>query len=88
MSNGRFDYVKYDKQAADEQSIAKEIVTTLEEFIEGIGKNPDQVNIDIERAKGIALMHLEEVYMWIGKGIRDDQRARTTAALQEERMDS
>jgi hypothetical protein len=38
------------------------------------------------RAKALALTKLEEVYMWIGKAIRDDQLSRNgTAELQEER---
>lgn len=41
------------------------------------------------RAKALALTKLEEVYMWIGKAIRDDQIERNgSAELQEERNNS
>jgi len=40
------------------------------------------------RAKALAITKLEEVYMWIGKAIRDDQIKRNgSAELQEERKD-
>lgn len=77
----RFDYVKYDKKSIANQNIFKCIVEDLEAHIDAL--------IDSPRAKALALTKLEEVYMWIGKGIRDDQIARNgSVPLQEERCDS
>jgi len=76
----RFDYVKYDEKAADDQELFKEHVTELEQDIEMLLLSP--------RAKALAITKLEEVYMWIGKAIRDDQIKRNgSAELQEERKD-
>lgn len=74
----RFDYVKYDDVANVQQGNAKEAVGSVERMIASIGKG---------RAQSIALTKLEEVYMWIGKQIRDDQilRSNGSAPLQEER---
>ena len=78
---GRFDYVKYDDQANETQSLFKEAVTQIAADIE--------VNIKSPRAKALALTNLEQVYMWIGKGIRDDQVARNGGAdLEEGRCNS
>lgn len=75
----RFDYVKYDDVANVQQGNAKEAVGSVERMIASIGKG---------RAQSIALTKLEEVYMWIGKQIRDDQILRNgSASLQEERKD-
>lgn len=75
----RFDYVKYDEFAQRGQDKAKILCTALEESIE---------NLPNGRAKALALTKLEEVYMWLGKAIRDDQIARNgSASLQEERKD-
>jgi len=80
-STGRFDYVKYDDQATDVQIHFKGIVELLEQQIEKKIKSP--------RAKATALTNLEVVYMWIGKGIRDDQVARNSETkLQEGRTNS
>lgn len=77
----RFDYVKYDEEGTEKQAFAKEFVTKTEAFIE--------TSIFSPRAKALALTKLEEVYMWIGKGIRDDQVIRNgSAPLQEERTNS
>lgn len=76
----RFDYVKYDEGAVTIQDAGKKYTTMLETFIDSSLKSP--------RAKALALTKLEEVYMWIGKAIRDDQIARNgSAPLQEERKD-
>lgn len=83
---GRFDYVKYDQGAQEDQLQAKEKVSRLETFINGIGYAQGIVSEDCARAKALALTKLEEVYMWIGKAIRDDQIARNgSAPPQEER---
>lgn len=75
--SGRFDYVRYDSESLQKQVAAKAICTTLEEFIDQ--KLPDS------RAKSLALTKLEEVYMWIGKAIRDEQVEKRDAELQEGR---
>lgn len=73
----RFDYVRYDGSSEAQQSHAKMRATALEELIE---------ELDSSRAKDYAIKALEECYMWIGKGIRDDQIKRNgSAPLQEER---
>lgn len=59
----RFDYVKYDGLAAKEQEIAKDKCQELEEVIN---------RLDEGREKSLALTHLEIVYMWIGKALRDE----------------
>lgn len=87
----RFDYVKYDKNAVADQETAKKLVTKLETFIEGIGYSQGVLRPECSRAKALALTKLEEVYMWIGKALRDDQIARLGVAgaeLQEERKNS
>lgn len=77
----RFDYVKYDEQAAQYQANFKDSVTNLEFDIEERLKSP--------RAKALALTKLEECYMWIGKAIRNDQlQSNNATTLQEERCDS
>lgn len=75
----RFDYIKYDVAAIAIQNEAKEKCTSLEIIINGLQKG---------RAASLALTKLEEVYMWIGKQIRDEQILRNgSASLQEERKD-
>lgn len=77
----RFDYVKYDSQATTNQEAFKSMVTETETHI--------NASIQCARSKALALTKLEEVYMWIGKGIRNDQINRTgLSELQEERTNS
>lgn len=76
---GRFDYVKYDNPSMDKQEAAKIAVQSLERLINELGAG---------RAQSLALTKLEEVYMWIGKAIRDEQVRDRSAALQEERTNS
>lgn len=77
----RFDYVKYDGLSEDRQAIFKSLMMQMEAQIEA--------SINSPRAKASALTNLEIVYMWIGKGLRDDQIARHgTAPLQEQRCNS
>ncbi len=81
LNVSRFDYVKYDDQAGYDQDAFKKGVSALEALIEEKVKSP--------RAKALALTKLEECYMWIGKGIRDDQIVRNgSAELQENRGNS
>jgi len=68
MNNSRrFDYVKYDEQAAKAQESAKQLCQGLEAYIE---------SLEDGRAKSLALTHLEITYMWIGKALRDECIAR------------
>jgi hypothetical protein len=72
MKSSRFDYVKYDADAVRVQEACKDICSNLEGVVERELKSP--------RAKALALTKLEEVYMWIGKAVRDDQIARNGSA--------
>lgn len=63
----RFDYIKYDDKAMLEQELAKRLCSHVESFINDLGPG---------RAQSIAMTKLEEVYMWIGKTIRDRQNER------------
>lgn len=64
----RFNYVKYDESSVAQQEKAKQICETLESFIDmELGKG---------RPQALAMTALEEVYMWIGKSVRDNQVAR------------
>lgn len=79
--NGRFDYVKYDEESLRNQEVAKRVCDDVRACIE--------TNLKPGRAASLAMTKLEEVYMWIGKQIRDDQIARSgSAPLQEERSNS
>jgi hypothetical protein len=63
--SARFDYVKYDKASEENQLCLKLHVVSLEKRVDELVKNT--------RAKANAMRCLEEFYMWVGKGIRDDQ---------------
>lgn len=73
----RFDYIAYDRFAQETQEQFKSLVLQLEALINATIVSP--------RAKALAITKLEEVYMWIGKAIRDDQIMRNSA--QEGRSD-
>lgn len=73
--NNRFDYVAYDASAKSLQNDFKEAFTGLAQGIGILGNN---------RSTGLALTHLEECYMWVGKAIRDDQIARNEETELEE----
>lgn len=76
----RFDYVQYDTVAIEKQNKIKEKVQELEALAN------DFTAPTAGRAKSLVLTKLEEVYMWFGKAIRDEQIARNgSAPLQEER---
>lgn len=85
----RFDYVAYDNKASETQNQAKELAMKMELLIEAIPLLADKDGYGKSaRARAIALTKLEEVYMWIGKAVRDDQIARNgTVQLQEGRKD-
>ena len=76
----RFDYVKYDEKAVNQQNDFKNYFQGLEGHVS---------ELESPRAKALVLTKLEEAYMWIGKAIRDDQIERNgSAELQEERTNS
>lgn len=60
----RFDYIRYDDKSIFEQEQAKKFCSHIEALIDDLGPG---------RAQSIAITKLEEVYMWIGKAIRDRQ---------------
>lgn len=65
--NGRFDYVKYDDVAAENQRAFKAMFEELEKHV---------IATLSGRPQSLALTKLEEAYMWVGKAIRDEQVAR------------
>jgi hypothetical protein len=64
----RFDYVRYDTRAALAQADFKTAFENIERMIVD--------RLGVGRAQSLALTHLEETYMWLGKAIRDGQIAR------------
>lgn len=68
---GRFDYVQYDNTALDKQEVCRLNCRDLEHLIE--------VLLPKGHAQFLALTKLEEVYMWIGKALRDEQIERNSA---------
>ncbi len=68
MSAGRFAYVAYDAEASQKQAVFKTEVERLELLIES--------QLKPSRPSSLALTKLEEVYMWVGKAIRDEQVAK------------
>lgn len=75
----RFDYVKYDDQAAKMQEMFKEKFVELEEKVCCLRNG---------RAKAIVMTKIEEAYMWVGKALRDEQIERNgSAPLMEQRKD-
>lgn len=71
--NDRFGFVSYDEGALKDSASAKVLAKKLETLVEGIGYACGLPSKDVARAKEMALTHLEECFMWIGKAIRDDQ---------------
>lgn len=76
----RFDYVKYDDLAINDQGCIKNLFEGTEELI--------RFRLQEGRAKSLALTKLEEAYMWVGKAIRDDQIARNGSAESQEGRDN
>jgi hypothetical protein len=76
---GRFDYIQYNPATLSKQLKLKAGFIELETMI--------NQNISSERARVNALEALENSYMWIGKGLRDDQILSTgEVPLQEQRQ--
>ncbi len=67
--SSKFDYVKYDDKALGDQADVREDVERIEAIIKAIQKESEAAG----RACAIAITKLEEVYMWVGKAIRDAQ---------------
>jgi hypothetical protein len=65
----RFNYVAYDAFAKASQANFKELFDLVADTIE--------ITIAPGRARSLALTHLEEAYMWVGKAIRDEQLDRS-----------
>lgn len=77
----RFDYVRYDEKSAELQAEFKALASNLESNIER--------TLKAGRERSLAITALEEVYMWIGKAIRNDQQSlRGDFTLQENRTNS
>lgn len=74
MSN-RFDYIKYDEENIIKSEALRKLCVELEENVDTLLPN--------SREKSLALTKLEEVFMWIGKAIRNDQ-IRTKKELEDE----
>lgn len=72
---GRFDYVKYDDQAAASQAAFKR-------SFEQLAADAEQL-LPKGRAQALVLTKLEESYMWVGKAIRDEQIARNGDATDQ-----
>lgn len=68
----RFDHIQYDDEAIKHQEVFKRLMTELGIELES--------RLHASRPRALALTHLEETYMWIGKAIRDDQIARNGSA--------
>ena len=82
----RFDYVAYDKIAAEKQADFKAKVQELEGLLDEHFPSSPGGQDPHGRAKALSLTTLEEFYMWVGKATRDDQVARNgSAPLQEAR---
>ncbi|MGZ3742738.1 MAG: Acb2/Tad1 domain-containing protein [Pseudobdellovibrionaceae bacterium] len=77
----RFDYVKYDQKATEDQVNFKSSFEELEGLVNS--------SLKPGRASALVLTKLEEAYMWVGKAIRDEQIVRNgSAELQESRVNS
>lgn len=77
----RFDYVKYDDRAVNDQEAFKDLFLALEDNV--------TARLKPGRAQSLVLTKLEEAYMWIGKSIRDAQIERNgSAELIEQRTNS
>lgn len=75
MSN-RFSYVRYDDTRVHKQGAFKAQFEALEAAVEFLPRG---------RHQALALTHLEEAYMWIGKALRDEQIAFDGAVVEEPR---
>ena len=67
----RFDFIEYDDISIQQQVNFKDQFTKIVNDIEAISTGN-------QRASLIALVKLEECYMWVGKAIRDNQVIRNS----------
>lgn len=74
-----FDYVSFDEQANLFQSGVKDTVQILERTIIALGGKSKTAR----RYRRYAIKALEETYMWIGKGIRENQIERDSSTTLE-----
>lgn len=74
---GRFEYVKFDEESMSRQELFKEDCVELEKAIKSLPEG---------NARAYALKALEEMYMWIGKAVRDEQLYRTDPRSMDELM--
>jgi hypothetical protein len=66
----RFDYVHFDEEAQHKQNTLKSLYFELERALGNL--------LPAGRATSLAITHLEESFMWVGKSLRDEQIAVTT----------
>jgi len=66
MTINRFDFIEYDDLSREQQLNFKN------QFIK-IANDIEAISTGNERSSLIALVKLEECYMWVGKAIRDNQ---------------
>lgn len=78
----RYDYVKYNNEAEQLQAKFKGWFSAMSVSVDDAIKCP--------RSRALVQTKLEEAYMWIGKGIRNDQIERNEGKFetQEERTNS
>ena len=84
----RFDYVKFDKESQRKQERFKKAFMDIEALIEDEFPKWSDGPTEYDRAKALLLTHLEIAYMWVGKGVRDQQREYRGARMEESRGDS
>ncbi len=80
VETNTFKYVKYDNARAAKQEAFKEKFEDLESLAHEL--------LEPGRYKSLFLTGLEEVYMWCGKAIRDEQIAATGAQHEPSRTDN
>lgn len=64
----RFDYIKYDQQSQNTQQTLKKHFEAIEKVL------CEDLPVGLE--KDLAMMKLEEAYMWVGKAIKEEQIGR------------
>jgi len=64
----RFDYIKYDQKSQDTQAVLKKHFESIEKILD------EDLPTGLE--KELAIMKLEEAYMWVGKAIKNEQISR------------
>ena len=75
---GRFEYVKFDEESMRKQARFKDICEEMDALI---GKELHESSEERNATKA-----LEEMFMWIGKSIRNSQRYREDPSSMDELM--